>query len=259
MTVRRIPGLVLPRAGAVRVSPLQVVALLLIAGLAWAWTADASSGMGSMPGTMGRSLPSFVVMWALMMTAMMIPSAAPFASIHARTFDSRRTRRLALFAAGYLSVWVLTGIPAFLLALGVDEAVAASSTIGTIIAVLVFASCGVYQLTPLKYACLKHCRSPVGHVLHYGSYRGIGKDFRIGFHHGGFCLACCWSLMALMAAFGFMNLWTMIALAAIVAAEKYWVRGAGFARAVGVAALVAAVVVIWVPDLAPGLQPMTMS
>ena len=64
--------------------------------------------------------------------------------------------------------------------------------------------------------------------------------------------------MALMAAFGFMNLWAMVGLAAVVAIEKYWVRGEGFARGIGIAALIAAVTVIWVPELAPGLQPMPM-
>ena len=64
--------------------------------------------------------------------------------------------------------------------------------------------------------------------------------------------------MALMAAFGFMNLWAMVGLAAVVGIEKHWVRGEGFARGIGVAALIAAVAVIWVPELAPGLQPMEM-
>ena len=258
MTVRRRPTFALPQIGDVRVSPLHLVVLLLAAGLAWAWTADRAAGMGAMPGTMGRTLIPFVVMWTLMMTAMMIPSAAPFASLHARTFTSRRILRLVLFAAGYMSVWALSGIPAFGVALAVDEAVAAAPAVGTVAAVLIFVSCGVYQLTPLKYACLRHCRSPIGHMLHYGSYQGPLRDFRVGGHHGGYCLACCWSLMALMAAFGFMNLWAMVGLAAVVGIEKYWVRGEGFARGIGVAALIAAVAVIWVPELAPGLQPMEM-
>ncbi len=146
--------------GELHATPGHLLLLLLIAGGTWAWSADRA--MGSMPGTMGRDLVSFIVMWTLMMTAMMIPSAAPFASMHARTFTSSRLRRLALFAAGYMAVWAATSLPAFGLAALVDEVVASSATAGTVMAVAIFAACGVYQITPLKYACLSHCRSPLG-------------------------------------------------------------------------------------------------
>jgi predicted metal-binding membrane protein len=237
---------------AVQFTPLHVIVLALAAGLAWAWSADRA--MGSMPGTMGRGGVSFVVMWTLMMAAMMIPSAAPFASMHARTFDRHRVVRLIVFSAGYMLVWAASGVPAYGLAVLVDEFVIAAPDIGMLMAVAIFAACGVYQLTPLKNACLSHCRSPLGHVLHYASFTGVTRDLRVGVHHGAFCLACCWSLMALMAAYGFMNLWAMVGLAAVVAIEKYWVRGEWFARAVGVTALVCAVAVVWVPELAPGLD-----
>ena len=243
----------LPGGGA-RLTPGHLLVLFLAAGLAWAWTVDQSQGMGSMGGTMGRGFVSFVVMWGLMMTAMMIPSAAPFASLHARTLSTRRVPRLLLFAAGYMTVWVASGIPAYALARGIDEVVASAATVGTVAAVIIFSASGLYQLTSWKYRCLSHCRSPIGQVLHYASYRGLARDFRVGLHHGGYCLACCWSLMILMAAFGFMNLWAMVGLAAIVAIEKYWIRGESFARVTGVAALVLAVAVIWVPELAPGLD-----
>lgn len=242
-----------------RVAPLHVLILLVAAGLAWAWTVEAAWGMGSMPGTMGRDLAAFLVMWALMMSAMMIPSAAPFAVIQTRTFRERRAARVTLFVLGYLAVWAASGLPAFGLARAVDEAVAAAPAVGTGLAVAVFAACGVYQLSPWKYACLRHCRSPMHHVLHYASYRGGLRDLRVGIHHGAYCLACCWSLMVLLAAFGFMNLWAMLALTAVVGVEKYWLRGEGFARVVGVTALALAVAVVWEPGLAPGLQPMEMS
>ncbi len=239
-------------ASGIQFTPLHVLPLLLVAGLAWAWSAD--HAMGSMPGTMGRDAISFIGMWTLMMTAMMVPSAAPFASMHARTFASRRLPRLAAFALGYIAVWAATGVPAFALALLVDEVVSASATAGTGMAVAIFAGCGIYQLTPLKDACLSHCRSPIGHLLHYANFKGVTRDLRVGLHHGSYCLGCCWTLMALMAAYGFMNLWAMVGIATVIAIEKYWVRGDWFARAVGVTALVFAVAVIWVPGLAPGLD-----
>jgi predicted metal-binding membrane protein len=122
------------------------------------------------------------------------------------------------------------------------------------VAVAVFASCGVYQLTPLKARCLKHCRSPLSLLLHYGAYRGPLRDVCAGVHHGAYCLGCCWSLMALFVVVGVMNLAAMVVLAAVVLAEKLWVHGELLARAVGVAALALAVAVIWVPALAPGLH-----
>src|SRR6266498_3157237 len=117
-----------------------------------------------------------------------------------------------------------------------------------------FATGGVYQLTPLKSRCLRHCRSPLSLLLHYGAYRGRLRDVRAGAHHAAYCLGCCWSLMALFVALGLMNLAAMVALAVVVLVEKLWVHGEVLARAVGVAALVLAVAAIWLPALAPGLH-----
>jgi len=143
---------------------------------------------------------------------------------------------------------------AFLLTAFVARLVSDHPGWATAVAVVVFASCGVYQLTPLKTRCLKHCRSPLSLLLHYGAYRGRLRDVRAGAHHGAYCLGCCWSLMALFVVVGVMNLAAMVVLAAVVLAEKLWVRGEVLARVVGVAALALAVAVIWVPALAPGLQ-----
>jgi predicted metal-binding membrane protein len=96
---------------------------------------------------------------------------------------------------------------------------------------------------------IKHCRSPLSLLLHYGAYRGRLRDVRAGAHHGAYCLGCCWSLMALFVVVGVTNL-----AARVVLAEKLWVHGEVLARLVGVAALALAVAVIWVPALAPGLH-----
>jgi len=74
-----------------------------------------------------------------------------------------------------------------------------------ILAVATFAACGVYQLSRLKDRCLAHCRSPLGLLLHYGSYRGKLRDLRAGVHHGAYCLGCCWGLMVILVAVGVMN------------------------------------------------------
>jgi predicted metal-binding membrane protein len=120
--------------------------------------------------------------------------------------------------------------------------------------VVIFATCGVYQLTPIKDRCLARCRSPLGFILKYGSYRGRLRDLRVGMNHGGFCLACCWALMAVLVAVGVMNLAAMVVLAGVVLAEKTWAWGPRLSRVVGVVALVLAVVVVFRPSLAAGLH-----
>ncbi len=232
----------------------QLMLLLVVAGAAWAFTFGQARGMSGMSGTMGLDALAFTGMWALMMTAMMLPSAAPFASLYARTFHSGRMLRTFQFGAGYLISWTLSGLPAFGLAWLAGEAARAEAIVGTTFAVAIFATCGVYQLTSLKYRYLSHCRTPIGDVLHYVNYSGALRDLRVGLHHGAFCIGCCWSLMVLMAAFGFMTLWAMVGLAAIIAVEKLWSRGESFARVTGVAALVLAVAVIFEPGIAPGLD-----
>jgi len=126
----------------------------------------------------------------------------------------------------------------------------------TVLAVAIFAACGFYQLTPLKDRCLARCRSPLGFVLKLGGYRGRTRDLRVGLYHGAYCLACCWALMALLIAFGLMNVIAMVVLAGAVLTEKAWVWGPHFSRVLGVAALGLAVTAVFVPGLAPGLHQM---
>jgi predicted metal-binding membrane protein len=236
-----------------RLTP-QAAVLLLAAAVAWLVTVGRAGSMAGMTGTMGLGLAAFVGMWTLMMAAMMLPSVAPVASMYQRSVRSWRVLRLAGFTAGYLLAWAGAGIPAYLLTLQVAELVGDHPAWATAVAVVVFAACGLYQLTPLKSRCLKHCRSPLSLLLHYGSYRGRLRDVRAGAHHGAYCLGCCWSLMALFVVLGVMNLTAMVVLAAVVLVEKLWVHGELLARVVGVAALALAVAVIWLPALAPALH-----
>jgi len=191
------------------------------------------------------------------MAAMMLPSVVPFASLYSRTFKASRGWRLAGFACGYLIVWTLAALPAYGLAWLADRFVGLHPAAATVLAVAIFAACGLYQLTPLKDRCLARCRSPLGFVLKLGAYRGRTRDLRVGLYHGAFCLACCWALMALLVAFGLMNVIVMVVLAGAVVAEKTWVWGPRFSRVLGVAALVLAVAVIFQPGLAPGLHQAT--
>ncbi|MFI1765903.1 DUF2182 domain-containing protein [Streptomyces sp. NPDC020800] len=229
------------------------VLLLVAAAVAWGWMVTRWGGMRTTTSTMGLGLPAFLVVWTLMMAAMMLPSTAPVAALYARTITVRRSRRMVVFTVAYLLVWAVAGLPAYALAVGLGRVATLPAEAGAAVAAAVFAVSGVYQLTPLKDRCLARCRSPVGLMLRYASYPGPSRDLRAGAHHGAFCLGCCWSLMLLLAAFGLMNLWAMVALAAVITAEKLAPAGRLVARTVGVASIALAVAVFWVPALAPGL------
>ena len=229
--------------------------LLIAAAGAWVGVVVVARHMGPMPGTMDLGIGSFVAVWALMMAAMMLPSVTPFALLYTRTFTDHRAQRLVALALGYLLVWTFAAMPAFGLAWLADRTLAGHPAAATALAVVIFAACGLYQLTPVKDRCLARCRSPLGFVLHVGSYRGRWRDLRVGLYHGTFCLACCWALMAVLVAFGLMNLAAMIVLAVIVLAEKVGPWGRSLSQLLGVAALILAVVVVFEPHLAPGLVP----
>jgi len=207
-----------------------------------------------MTGTMGLGPAAFVAVWTLMMAAMMLPSVAPTASLYARTIQGRRAARMAGLVVGYLAVWAAAGLPAFGLAWLTGRLTGMHPGAARILAVAVFAVAGLYQLTPLKDRCLAHCRSPLGLLLHYGSYRGKTRDLRVGVHHGGYCLGCCWALMVILIAVGVMNIAAMVGLAALVLIEKVWRWGPLASRLAGIALLALAVATIWLPWLAPGLH-----
>jgi len=193
-----------------------------------------------MPGqTWFGAAASFVGMWAVMMVAMMLPSAAPvvllFAALERR---SGRLARTAVFVAGYLVLWsafsaVATALQWALQLLAVTNA--AGPALGLFGAALAGAA-GLYQLTPLKRACLAHCRSPVDAIA--GRWRpGRGGAFLMGARHGLYCLGCCWLLMALLFVTGVMNLLWVALLALVVLAEKLAPGGTRLARWSGVALL----------------------
>ena len=252
-------GLAGPRPG---LAAREVAVLLILAAAAWAATVTIARGMSGMTGTMGLGLAAFVAIWTLMMAAMMLPSVAPTAALYARTVQDHRAVRLTGMVVGYLAVWAAAGLPAYGLAWITGSLVGQHPGAAHVLAVVTFAVVGAYQLSPLKDRCLAHCRSPLGLLLHYGSYRGRSRDLRVGIHHGGYCLGCCWGLMVILVAVGVMNLVAMVGLAALVLVEKTWRWGVTAGRVAGVALLALAVATIWLPWLAPGLHgapPMMMS
>ncbi len=251
------------RVAALGVPPKQLapawVALVVLAALAWVVTIDQANGMGVGPGTMGLELPAFIALWVAMMTAMMFPSVAPVAILWARTIQARTTGAtrawtIATFVAGYLVAWAGFGVVAFVALLGSQRLVETAPEVAKWLAVGIFLAAGAYQLTPLKRACLRHCRSPLTSILHYASMKGSARDFRVGVHHGLYCVGCCWGLMVVLIAVGVMNLAAMALLAVVIFLEKIWRRGDTLANAVGVGFIAFALVIPFAPRLAPGLH-----
>jgi predicted metal-binding membrane protein len=210
------------------------------------------------------SLAVFLLVWVLMMAAMMFPSVAPMALVWARSVAARprtqeRVAGIASFLAGYLCAWASFGAAVYVVLLGAGRLAHDAPDVARWAGAAIFAVAAVYQLTPLKTACLRHCRSPVGSLFHYASYKGPGRDLRAGAHHGLYCVGCCWGLMIVLVAVGAMNIPAMVALSGVILVEKVWRHGRAFSRAVGVSLLVVAALAPFVPSLLPGLTVAPMS
>ena len=174
-------------------------------------------------------------MWWVMMAGMMLPGALPMTLTFATV--NRRRRELgtpyvptAVFVAGYLLVWGAFS----LVATAVQWAGMSFSS--SLAGGLVFVAAGLYQLTPLKHACLRRCRSPLAFVLHHW-HDGTTGALRMGAVHGAYCVGCCAVLMALLFVGGVMNLLWAAAIAVWVLLEKVLPRGEALARIAGVAAI----------------------
>jgi predicted metal-binding membrane protein len=168
---------------------------------------------------------SMFLMWVLMMVAMMLPSALPTILILERFERSRAAaagRATALFAAGYLLVWVGFSAAATLAQWGLERSGLLSADMalrGTWIAAAAFIAAGAYQFAPFKRSCLEACRSPLGFLS--SNWRdGPRGALLMGLHHGALCLGCCWLLMALLFVGGVMNLLWIVPVALFVFIEK---------------------------------------
>lgn len=180
-----------------------------------------------------------------MMSAMMIPSAYPwivtFSSISkSKNTGSIRTTWVLLFILGYVAIWAIFSSFLLFSHLHLEERVLATSLGGTkpysTFFPWVLIGVGVYQLTPIKNACLKHCRTPLHYFLVQWK-NGPRGAFLMGMYHGVFCLGCCWALMIAMFSLGLMNLVWMILFTLIVSIENLLPQGEFFARLVGVVML----------------------
>ena len=261
----------------------QVVAsvLVLVAAFAWVYTLrgvgmemnafetthppSASMTTGSstmsmaMGGNMSMSVPQWsagnagimLAMWWFMMVAMMLPSAAPTillaAALNRRSNADRPPYGAAgFFTAGYLLAWLFFSAVAVATQWTLERSDLLSfmmqSTSSHLTGGLLLAA-GLWQLTPIKQACLRHCRSPVEYLTRHRRPGNCGA-LVMGMGHGTYCLGCCWFLMALLFAGGVMNLYWIVGLALFVLVEKMLVHGAWFGRAVGVGLIVAGTAVL---------------
>jgi len=168
------------------------------------------------------------LMWWVMMIAMMIPSAAPMVLLHAaiarkQGASARPLVATAVFALGYLAVWAGFSLVATLAQWGLEAVGVVTGMMeiaSPVVAGLVLIVAGLYQFTPLKHACLRHCQSPIGFIAHHWR-PGAGGAWRMGLEHGAFCLGCCWFLMLLLFVGGIMNLIWIAGIALYVGIEKF--------------------------------------
>jgi predicted metal-binding membrane protein len=213
--------------------------------------------MDNGPGTDLGSFGSFLGLWVTMTAAMMLPSAAPTVVL----FSSlRRGAETTLFVAGYLLAWTGYGLTAYAVYRGVQASAPsflAWDDGGPWVAGGALAAAGIYQLTPLKRACLRHCRSPL-HFLLRGRPGRFGA-VRIGIEHGGFCVGCCAGLMLALFALGVMSLFWMAVVATAILVEKVIPGGQAFARVLAVGFVALGILVTTSPASVPGLkQPAQM-
>jgi predicted metal-binding membrane protein len=250
------------KSGEREVALVGLLALLAAAswGALWAWSAspyarylvhDSWGGAGALA-ALCRAIPQgdivvpaflHTLAWVLMIAAMMLPTTYPLLSMVRRVTAGRTDagRLLALVVGGFFAAWLGFG----LLAHGADAALrwgAGQSAWfvvnGWMVGAAVLAGAGLFQWSSLKYRCLDRCRTPFGFVNSRWHGRSPPHEaFRIGLDHGLFCVGCCWALMATMFVVGVGNIGWMLALAAVMAAEKNLPWGRRLATPVGIALL----------------------
>jgi predicted metal-binding membrane protein len=237
-----------------------VAALVAVITIAWIWILfGAGTGMTAMAMTLGSGMPDMATMlmvpaawslgyaglmfamWWTMMAAMMLPSAAPvlllFAQVNRnQNAGGRPFIPTGIFAAGYLLAWggfsvLAAGLQWELESLGLLSPMMATTSywLGGVI----FLAAGVWQLTPIKNICLRHCRSPMGFFVESWRPGRLGA-LRMGIEHGSYCLGCCWFLMGLLFFGGIMNLFWIIGLAVFILFEKTIPMGSWIGRIVGI-------------------------
>jgi predicted metal-binding membrane protein len=257
------------RAAGFRAAPIPQLVLygligllFALAAIAWLVTDERMQGMDAGPGTDPGALGFYVTVWVVMMAAMMFPSIWPMVVMYTRVEAGQRKRGQAeatggtlLFVAGYLVTWTAAGLVAYaIIEIGraVDLEVLSWDRAGPYVAGAVIVAAALYQLTTLKDACLTKCRSPFLFLLERWRPGRLGA-LRMGVEHGGWCVGCCWALMAALFALGVMSVGWMAFIAALIAIEKLvpWKTAAN--RGIAALLLVLGLVVAFAPDDVPGL------
>jgi predicted metal-binding membrane protein len=239
---------------------IVIVMLVLVTGASWLFVlAGAGTGMSTfhMTGSelaLGRGMRGGMAMvewsagyavimffmWWIMMVAMMLPSASPTILLFARVYGRQRAGGQAyvpagIFALGYLGVWAFFSLLAASAQWGLESAgllnMMMASTAKWLGGGLLIAA-GLWQFTPWKHACLRHCRSPLSFLMMHWR-NGSAGAFRMGIEHGAFCLGCCWFLMALLFFGGVMNLYWIGGLALFILLEKTVPAGHWMSYAIG--------------------------
>jgi predicted metal-binding membrane protein len=241
-----------PRQMALKRDRVVILAgLVVLTGLAWIYTWYLAQSMASPMNNemmMGETQPWGPVdlglafsMWAVMMTAMMVPSAAPMILLFANVQRERQTQgrpyvSTGIFLLGYLAVWYCFSAAASWAQGGLHHAALLSSQLSSTSPILggaLLIAAGVFQWSPLKSVCLAHCRNPITFLM--TEWReGTKGAFVTGLRHGFYCLGCCWVLMALLFVLGVMNLVWIAVLAAFVLIEKVTPAGPWVGRLAGV-------------------------
>jgi predicted metal-binding membrane protein len=243
---------------------IVVGALATLTILAWAYTLWLAKTMNPMPQTemahVGAMLaPAFkpwtatdfvvmFVMWTVMMVGMMTPSASPMILVYARVgrqaaLQGKPLAATGYFASGYLLAWTVFSLVATVGQWLLGRAALLTPMMATandVAGALVLIAAGLFQWTPAKDACLKHCQSPLGFILQWGGFkRDAFGSLSLGFQHGLYCIGCCWALMALLFVGGVMNIVWIAGLTVFVLAEKVVPLGRVISRVSG------AVLIAW--------------
>lgn len=247
-----------------RVTATAGAALLVLAAIAWVVLAGPlADGMGGM-GRGGPAPPIFLATWTVMTVAMMVPATLPVLLLH--RLHSVRTGAgplpTAAFGGGYLLVWMAAGSGALALLAGFQDATQVARLSAPAIAAVALVVAGAYQLTPIKAACLRACRSPLAVLAQHVPGRRLAHEIAGGVRHGTWCFACCWSVMAVLLLLGAMNLVWMAAVTVLFLLEKAHPQGAVIARVAGALLVVLGLAGLVHPEvlttLSGGMPPTAM-
>ena len=231
---------------------IVIAGVVAVVAIAWGYTiylAQTNAAMGMSMGMAAGNLRPWTgvdfslmyLMWAVMMVAMMVPSAAPMILLFATVNRRRREQSgpfvsTGVFLSGYLVVWTGFALVATLGNWGLHQASLLTSMMGGTssgyLGGALLLTAGIFQWSQLKYVCLTHCRSPLSFLM--SDWKdGTGGALKMGLKHGRYCLGCCWILMALLFVLGVMNLVWIAALAAFVLAEKVIPAGTKISKITG--------------------------